>query len=448
MKPLDSDVDPLVLGPFELLAILGEGGMGRAYLARQLPLDNLGPELEAGYYLAEGDDDRENTLSVVKVISPKYLQSTQQDEDEKRARFAQEIGAVRAVVSDRVPSLLAADPEAAQPWLAIDYVHGPNLSTMIKEKGVFSVGPYAALGLALVDALRAIHGAKLLHRDLKPGNVVLGPTGPVVLDFGLAVLVDRRTSQAVTKTGLGFGSAGYMPLEQATDLKRVKEPADVYALGATLFFAATGHPPYPHGPVPVSPVWDDVDNTFVPLLAKIIVHIPEQRPSLDAVEQGLHELLIQHGLTPEDADAQLREVVERAGLAPELPPSALAGAANAEVQAAAQQAVDAGAAPDAPWVGGDDLFAQLFASDELEAVAPDPVQEPEEGYSPTLIDPANVITVALTPADVPPGKATMILPIEPPQAGADAQAPPQAAPAAALRVAKYLREAYARSRKL
>ncbi|WP_328957052.1 serine/threonine-protein kinase [Kitasatospora purpeofusca] len=445
MEPLDSDVDPLVIGPFELLAVLGEGGMGRAYLARRLPLDNLGPELEAGYYLAEGDEDRENTLSVVKVISPKYLQSTQQDEDEKRARFAREISAVRAVVSDRVPSLLAADPEAAQPWLAIDYVHGPDLSTMIKKNDVFSVGPYAALGLALVEALRAIHGAKLLHRDLKPGNVVLGPTGPVVLDFGLAVLVDRRTSQAVTKTGLGFGSAGYMPLEQATDLKRVKEPADVYALGATLFFAATGRPPFPLGPMLVSPVWDDVDKTFIPLLAKILVPIPEQRPSLDGVEQGLLELLVQHGLSSEDADAQLREVVERAGLAPELPPSAIESAANAEVQAAAQQAVDAGAAPDAPWVGGDDLFAQLFASDELEVVGPEPMQEPGDGYSPTLIDPANVVTVPLTPADAPSGRTTMILPIEPPQAGAVAQAPSRVAPAAALRVAKYLREAYARS---
>ncbi|MFI8456853.1 protein kinase [Kitasatospora sp. NPDC085464] len=447
MEPLDSDVDPLVLGPFELLAVLGEGGMGRAYLARRLPLENLGPELEAGYYLSEGDADRENALSVVKVISPKYLQNTQQDEDEKRARFAQEIGAVRAVVSDRVPSLLAADPEAAQPWLAIDYVHGPNLSTLIKEKGVFSVGPYAALGLALVDALRAIHGAKLLHRDLKPGNVVLGPTGPVVLDFGLAVLADRRTSQALTKTGLGFGSAGYMPLEQAIDLKRVKEPADVYALGATLFHAAAGRPPYPHGPVPVSPVWDDIDSTFVPLLAKIIVHIPEQRPTLDGVEQGLHELLVQHGLTPEDADAQLREVVERAGLAPELPPSAFEGAANAEVQAAAQQAVDAGAAPDAPWVGGDDLFAQLFTPEELEPVVLEPAPEPEVAYSPTLVDPANAVTVPLAPADPSPGRTTKILPIETPEAVGAAQLPPKA-PAAALRVARFLREAYARSRNL
>lgn len=98
---------------------------------------------------------------------------------------------------------------------------------------------------ALDLALRAIHGAKLLHRDLKPGNIAVGPDGPVVLDFGLAVLTEWDSDAALTKTGAGFGTPTYMSLEQARDTKHVTESSDIYSLGAVLFFAAAQRPPYP-----------------------------------------------------------------------------------------------------------------------------------------------------------------------------------------------------------
>ncbi|MFD0208849.1 serine/threonine-protein kinase [Streptomyces hirsutus] len=367
MKPLDTNADPRVVGPFELLARLGAGGMGVAYLAREIPLDGLSDEMVAAYRLVEPDHDRgrdeaadPSRLVVVKMIQPNLL-----DQSQARERFAREIDAVRAVVSDRVPALRAADPEAAEPWFAMDYITGPSLQTMVTESGPLPVGPCAALGLALVDALAAIHGTRLLHRDLKPSNVVLGPDGPVVLDFGLAVVVERQSSQALTRTGDRLGTRPYMPVEQLRDSKHVEAPADVYALGATLFFALTGRAPYPYMPLMVPPMWEGVDPAFLPLLGRVIVAEPLRRPDLDGVRESLSALLTDAGLTVEQAAAQLRERVA-AGLTPVLPPEALVGRADPVVRELAQRAVDEGEAPDAPWAEGAPGFYSVVAAEEIE----------------------------------------------------------------------------------
>ncbi len=457
MKPLDIDADPHVVGPFELLARLGAGGMGVAYLARRIPLEGLPDEMAAAYRLTESDDDGEADparLVVVKMIQPHLL-----DEPQARDRFAREVDAIRAVVSDRVPALRAADPEAAEPWFAMDYIAGPSLHTLVKEAGPLDAGPYAALGLALVDALRAIHGTGLLHRDLKPSNVVLGPDGPVVLDFGLAVLTERRSSQALTRTGDRMGTRPYMPVEQLRDTKHVEEPADVYALGATLFFALTGRPPYPLMPLMTPPKWDGVGVDFLPLLAQVLVAGPSQRPRLDGVQESLFTLLADAGLTLEAAMAQLRARVAASGLTPQLPPHALADRADPAVQELAQKAVDEGAAPDAPWAEDDPGFYGLVDTDEIERAA-DAAEGPggPGGYTPTLVDPEPAPGPAEpTPAGPrdqpddrpPPAPTSYPLPVPRPEEqptaepGAAARSTPQTPPLAARRVAARLRERYA-----
>ncbi|MEU5809106.1 serine/threonine-protein kinase [Streptomyces sp. NPDC047718] len=459
MKPLDTDVDPCVVGPFELLARLGEGGMGVAYLARELPLDGLPDDLAAAYRLAdpgESADTAEARLVVVKMIQPDLL-----DDVQARERFDREIDAVRAVVSDRVPALVAAaPPQSARPWYSMDFIAGPDLHTMVTQAGPLAVGPAAALGLALVDALRAIHGAKLLHRDLKPANVVLGPDGPVVLDFGLAVLVERRASQAITKPGEAWGSWPYAPYEQMTDFRNVKEPADVYGLGAVLFFALTGRPPYSTQPLITPPDWSGVDSHFLPLLGQILKAGAGQRPTLDAVDMELQALLIQADLTPEIAAEQLRNLVEAVGLSPELPPGVLADHADPVVRDLAQKAVDAGAAPDAPWAVGtggdlpdfDPGFYGLVDTDEIEwaAEADDHAVAPA-GYTPTLVDPAPTDPAQppgdpISPQEGQPGKEalpTSYLLAPPRPAENPAATTPQPTPQAALKVAEELRRVYA-----
>ncbi|WP_161500860.1 serine/threonine protein kinase [Embleya scabrispora] len=473
MKPLDAAVDPRVLGPFELLAVIGEGGMGRAYLARRLPLERLGPELEAMYHLPEPTDDTEpDGLAVVKVIKPSLLDDGASDGGQpQRERFAQEVEAVRAVVSDRVPALLAADPEAEQPWLAIDYVHGPTLHAMVSQYERLAIGPYVAVGLALVNALRAIHDAGLLHRDLKPANVVLGPDGPVVLDFGLAVFAERRSSQALTKSNMTMGTGCYMPKEQVGDTKHVKTPADVYALGATLYFATTGKPPYPSEPLFASPLWDDVPHERTPLLAQILIQFPQSRPTLDIVEERLLELLVQHDLTPESAAEQLSAAVRESNLTPDLPPEADSAQIDPAVQVQAQRAVDLGGAPDGPWTSGADLFDELFGAripgdDEIPEPEPalplvtgvlDGESEPPtpagtgapaktpsaDGSASTAVDPAAepfAVRTDWTPPQTVSGSEFKASPTGPPAS--------HTAPPAALKAAERLRKAYSHSGRL
>ncbi|MDN3020604.1 serine/threonine-protein kinase [Streptomyces sp. S.PB5] len=424
MKPLDTDADPRVVGPFELLARLGEGGMGVAYLARRIPLDGLSDELAAAYNLVEPDGDaaEEPRLVVVKMIQPKLLDG----EPQYRERFGREIDAVRAVVSGRVPALIAfeEDPAAERPWFAMDYIAGPSLHTMIKESGTFGVGPYAALGLALVEALQAIHGTKLLHRDLKPSNVVLGPDGPVVLDFGLAVLSERQSSAALTQTGDRMGTRPYMPVEQLRDTKHVKEPADVYALGATLFFALTGRPPYPVMPLMLPPKWDGVDTAYLPLLAQILVANPLQRPDLDAVRESLLTLLADADLTPELAAEQLSALVESAALTPQPPSDALADPVAPEVQELVRQAMDA----DLPDM--DPGFYGIVDTDEIE-LAVDEIEPAPEPPAPA-------------PAPVDPQPTPTSYPLPPPRPPQEPQPPvPQAPPRAAQKIAAELRKRYA-----
>ncbi|AQS69862.1 serine/threonine-protein kinase [Streptomyces pactum] len=453
MEPLDTEADPRVVGPFELLARLGAGGMGVAYLARRIPLEGLPDEMAAAYRLVEPDHDQEADpagLVVVKMILPRLLDHQPQ----ARERFAREVDAVRSVVSDRVPALRGADPEAAEPWFAMDYVAGPSLQVLVKESGPLGVGPYAALGLALVDALRAIHGTKLLHRDLKPSNVVLGPDGPVVLDFGLAVLSERQSSQALTRTGDLMGTRPYMPVEQLRDTKHVEEPADVYALGATLFFALTGRPPYPVMPLMSPPKWDGVDLAFLPLLAQVLVASPSQRPDLDGVQESLFTLLADAGLTLEAATAQLQARVAEAGLTPELPRRALADHADPAVRELAQHAVDRGDAPDAPWAEDDPGFYGIVDTDEIEWAA-DATDGPDApgGHPPTLVDPDPAPPVAPAPQAGPsgvPGPAPTSYPLPPPrprdatqEPAATASSASQSAPRAARNVAARIRERYA-----
>ncbi|MDX2936497.1 serine/threonine-protein kinase [Streptomyces ipomoeae] len=437
MEPLDTDADPRVVGPFELLAKLGQGGMGVAYVARGLSLENLPDEMAAAYRLIEPDDDGaadRSRLVVVKMIQADLLEQPQ-----ARERFSREIDAVRAVVSDRVPALRGADPEAVQPWFAMDYVEGPDLSTMVKKSGTLAAGPCAALGLALVEALRAIHGTGLLHRDLKPQNVVLGPDGPVVLDFGLATLIERRTSQALTKPGEAWGTWPYASYEQLTNFSSAKEPTDVYALGATLFFALTGRPPYLQQPLLTPPDWSGVDSLFLPLLGQILVHTASQRPDLDGVETGLQAVLVQAGLTPEIAGEQLRALVADAGLAPELPPGVHA---DPEVRERAQAAVDAGAAPDAPWADGgaadladdDPGFYGLVDTDEIERAAEAADVVPAEPGEPAA------------PEDAAPEPSPTSYHLQPPQPPDDPPpSAPKTPPRAAQKVAARLREVYAHS---
>jgi Protein kinase domain len=206
--------DPEQIGGYALVGRLGAGAMGQVYLGRS----------------ASG------RLVAVKTIKIEFA-----DEPGFRTRFAQEVAAARRVSGAFTAAVVAADPEADVPWLATAYVPAPALSTLVRACGPLPVPAVRWLAAGCAEALESIHGAGLVHRDLKPSNVLVSLDGPRVIDFGVARAAERIQ---LTVTHGAVGTPAYMAPEQARDTRQATMASDVFSLGATMLFAATGHAPY------------------------------------------------------------------------------------------------------------------------------------------------------------------------------------------------------------
>lgn len=253
MQPLVPD-DPRTIGPYRILRRLGAGGMGRVFLARS-----------AG-----------GRTVAVKVVHPHFAV------DEKfRERFRREVASARRVgtASQGQPGngsgwtapVLDADPDAATPWVATGYVAGPSLQQAVTEHGPLPERSVRVLGAGLAAALCHVHGLGLVHRDVKPSNVMLTPDGPRLIDFGIARATDGTAS--ITSTGVSMGSPGYMSPEQALG-KGVTYSSDVFSLGSVLAYAARGEDPFP-------------GDSSAALLYKVV----HEEPELAGIEGELRELI-------------------------------------------------------------------------------------------------------------------------------------------------------------
>ncbi|MFE2150071.1 MFS transporter [Streptomyces lavendulae] len=209
-----TDEDPARIGPYRLIARLGAGGMGLVYLGRS----------EAGRTVA------------VKVVQAEYA-----GHPEFRRRFAREVAAARKVGGSWTAAVLDADPEAAVPWVATQYVPGPDLHTVVaRDFGPLPEHSVRTLANRLALALGAVHAAGLIHRDLKPSNVLVTVDGPRVIDFGIARAMDSLGGDSLhTRTGMLIGSPGFMSPEQVRGIA-LTPASDVFCLGAVLVYAATG----------------------------------------------------------------------------------------------------------------------------------------------------------------------------------------------------------------
>lgn len=254
MQPLGTN-DPARIGDYRLLGVLGAGGMGRVYLGR-----NSGGRTVA-----------------VKVIRPDMIDA------EFRQRFRREVAAARRVGGRFTAPVLDADVDADPPWLATGYVAGFALADAVERYGPFTENALLVLAHGLVEALTAVHRAGVVHRDLKPSNVLLALDGPKVIDFGIARAVD---DSKLTTTGKVIGSPGFMCPEQVTG-DPIGPPADVFALGGVLVFAATGHGPFGVGEavhmlwrvVYEEPQLDDVPERLRPLVAACLTKDAAARPT-------------------------------------------------------------------------------------------------------------------------------------------------------------------------
>jgi len=202
------------VGSYRLLGRLGTGGMGQVFAG-------VSP---GGRQVA------------VKVIHPAHAGTSQ-----FRERFALEVEAARKVGGFHTAQVVDADPQADPPWMVTAYVDGPSLQDAVERDGPLPPGRVRALGAGLAEGLAAIHAHGLVHRDLKPGNVILAADGPRIIDFGIARAVDATAG--ITTAGAVMGTAAYLSPEQVHG-KPAGPASDVFALGCVLAYAVTGRPSF------------------------------------------------------------------------------------------------------------------------------------------------------------------------------------------------------------
>ncbi|WP_084719133.1 protein kinase domain-containing protein [Streptacidiphilus carbonis] len=238
--------DPRRIGRYRLTARLGQGGMGTVYLGR-----SPGQRLVA-----------------VKVVRAEFAA-----DPDFRGRFNREIETSRRVGGFYTAAVVDADAQGDPPWLATEYIPGVSLQEVLRQQGALPVRTVHALALGIAEALEAIHSGGVVHRDLKPGNIIVTSAGPRVIDFGIARAFDGT---ALTRTNHVIGTPGFLAPEQLTGAT-VTAAADLYAFGMVLCHAA-GAAPFPDGE-PLAVALGLLPSWLVSVITRCLDHDPAKRPS-------------------------------------------------------------------------------------------------------------------------------------------------------------------------
>ncbi|MFE7426724.1 protein kinase [Streptomyces sp. NPDC057545] len=278
LGPLRED-SPRRIGPYGIRARLGAGGMGEVFLALR----------EGG---AAGDGSGAGAWTGGVPVAVKTVRRDVAGDPGFRDRFRREITVARSVVGPRIAPLLDGDAEAEVPWLATGYVAGPTLSAAVRGAGAMDEAEVRMLGAGLARALAAVHAAGVVHRDVKPGNVMLAADGPRLIDFGIA---RDPGATPLTTTSRMVGSPAFMSPEHVAGSGRVVPASDVFCLASVLCFAATGRDPFGDGPVAavlyrvkyVEADLDDVPEALRAVLADCLTADPSARPTAGELARRL-----------------------------------------------------------------------------------------------------------------------------------------------------------------
>jgi serine/threonine protein kinase len=211
LKALEKN-DPESIGPFKLVARLGAGGMGVVYLATR------------------GSQS----------VALKVLNSALTENSVARSRFKKEIQTLQQIDSPFVAKVVDAHADAETAWLAVEFVNGPDLKALVDDKGPLPLDQWITLADGLLSGIRAIHAVGVIHRDIKPGNILISETGPKIIDFGIAQDLDATS---LTSTGSLAGSPAWLSPEQI-DGATLTSASDLFSAGSVLHFAASGISPW------------------------------------------------------------------------------------------------------------------------------------------------------------------------------------------------------------
>ncbi|WP_141583488.1 ABC transporter substrate-binding protein [Actinomadura sp. WMMA1423] len=264
--------DPERLGAYRLTGLLGEGGQGAVYL---------------------GEDEPGHRVAV------KLLHARFSGDPKARSRFAAEVAVAKRVSAFCTARVLDSDVEGDRPYIVSEYIDGPALSRVLAQDGPRRGADLDRLAIGTMTALAAIHQAGVVHRDFKPANVLLAPDGPRVIDFGIARALDATGTMSST----AVGTPAYMAPEQISGA-RVGPPADVFAWGATMVFAASGRPAFGQDSIPavmhrilnMAPDFGELPEPLRGIVANCLSKDPALRP---ASQQVLAHLLALAGSLPQ-----------------------------------------------------------------------------------------------------------------------------------------------------
>ncbi|HLQ55541.1 MAG TPA: serine/threonine-protein kinase [Streptosporangiaceae bacterium] len=297
----EQDRTPGKFGPYRVLERIGEGGMGVVYLAA----------------------DSEQRQVAVKVLRPAVA-----GDPNARRRLAREVETMRRVRSPFVAEVVDADVTCDPPYIVTRYVRGRTLEQVIAEHGPLPGPQLAAVSRGLAAALTAVHASGVVHRDLKPGNVMLADGEPVVIDFGIAHAPD---STRITQTGMFMGTPGYLAPE-VIEGKESSQASDVHSWGATVAFAATGRPPFGSGSfetifyriVHSQPDLEGCPPPLLPLVTAALARDPARRPAAAELTERAAALVpaeLVPGAATVTAPGALLQPAGLAGPAVKVPPT-------------------------------------------------------------------------------------------------------------------------------